>query len=64
MANDLLGGVHVAPSILSADFGAEDVGADLPAYRHPDEPRHLLTLPHRDNTAGFFVARLRRAGPR
>ena len=42
------------------DFDADDLGAEWPAYRHPNEPRHLLTLPHRDGTAGFFVARLRR----
>jgi 16S rRNA (cytosine967-C5)-methyltransferase len=46
----------------NCDFSAEDVGAEWPAYRHPHDPRHLLTLPHRDGTAGFFVARLRRRG--
>ena len=24
------------------------------------EPKPVLTLPHRDHTAGFFIARLRR----
>jgi 16S rRNA (cytosine967-C5)-methyltransferase len=43
------------------EFVADDLGEELPAYRHPDEPRHLLTLPHRHATAGFFIARLRRA---
>jgi len=28
-------------------------------YRHPRRPEFLLTLPHRDRTTGFFVARLR-----
>jgi 16S rRNA (cytosine967-C5)-methyltransferase len=27
----------------------------------PESPKMLLTLPHRHNTAGFFIARLRRA---
>lgn len=31
-------------------------------YAHPGLPGALLTLPHRDRTAGFFIARLRRAG--
>ena len=44
------------------DFRPDDLGRELPAYRHRDEPTYLLTLPHRDRTAGFFVARLRRAG--
>lgn len=44
------------------DFEADDLAAEWPSYRHPNEPRHLLTLPPRDGTAGFFVARLRRRG--
>jgi 16S rRNA (cytosine967-C5)-methyltransferase len=39
---------------------ADDLGAEWPRYRHPRRPEFLLTLPHRDRTAGFFVARLRR----
>jgi 16S rRNA (cytosine967-C5)-methyltransferase len=39
------------------DFALEDLGAELPALRRG---RCVLTLPHRDRTAGFFVARLRR----
>ena len=31
-------------------------------YAHPRLPGALLTLPHRDRTAGFFIARLRRSG--
>jgi 16S rRNA (cytosine967-C5)-methyltransferase len=34
----------------------------LADYAHPRLPGALLTLPHRDRTAGFFVARLRRSG--
>jgi 16S rRNA (cytosine967-C5)-methyltransferase len=38
------------------DFALDDLGAELPALRRG---RCVLTLPHRDRTAGFFVARLR-----
>ena len=37
-----------------------DLGAEWPAFRHPERPEFLLTLPHVHRTAGFFVARLRR----
>jgi 16S rRNA (cytosine967-C5)-methyltransferase len=53
------------------DFTLEDLGAKWPELRMArvggaqggDEvhQRALLTLPHRDHTAGFFVARLRRS---
>src|SRR5206468_2295600 len=36
------------------------IGDEWPQYRHPTRPEFLLTLPHRDRTSGFFVARLRR----
>jgi 16S rRNA (cytosine967-C5)-methyltransferase len=39
------------------DFALDDMGAELPALRRG---RCVLTLPHRDRTAGFFIARLRR----
>jgi 16S rRNA (cytosine967-C5)-methyltransferase len=32
-----------------------------PVWDHPTVPRYSQTLPHRDGTDGFFVARLRRA---
>ena len=35
------------------------LGEEWPAFRHPRRPEFLLTLPHRDHTSGFFVARLR-----
>lgn len=38
----------------------DDLGAEWPRYRHPRDPRFLLTLPHRHGTSGFFIARLRR----
>lgn len=46
------------------DFALEDprdVALDLPVWEHPHVPRVLQTLPHRDGTDGFFVARLRKA---
>jgi 16S rRNA (cytosine967-C5)-methyltransferase len=39
----------------------EDVGAEFPEFRHPRRPEFLLTLPNVHRTAGFFVAKLRRA---
>ncbi len=33
---------------------------DWPQYAHPRRPEFLLTLPTRDRTSGFFIARLRR----
>jgi 16S rRNA (cytosine967-C5)-methyltransferase len=37
----------------------EPLGQEWPRYAHPRRPQFLLTLPHRDGTSGFFVARLR-----
>jgi 16S rRNA (cytosine967-C5)-methyltransferase len=37
----------------------DPLGAEWPRYAHPTRPEFLLTLPHRDRTAGFFIARLR-----
>jgi 16S rRNA (cytosine967-C5)-methyltransferase len=45
------------------DFSLDDateVEPDLAAWEHPGMPGCLLTLPHRDGTDGFFIARLRR----
>lgn len=42
-------------------FLLEDLAERLPAHAHPRAPGCLLTLPHRDRTAGFFIACLRRA---
>ena len=56
-----------------ADFGIEDLAAELPAYRLVAPANAgvgdgcappagtVLTLPHRDRTAGFFIARMRRS---
>jgi 16S rRNA (cytosine967-C5)-methyltransferase len=52
------------------DFSLEDLSVALPAYRLARtsagaggtvERGALLTLPHRDRTAGFFIARLSRS---
>jgi 16S rRNA (cytosine967-C5)-methyltransferase len=42
------------------DFEADDLASDMPFWKHPTMPSHLQTLPHRDRTDGFFIARLRR----
>jgi 16S rRNA (cytosine967-C5)-methyltransferase len=44
-----------------ADFALDDMPSDLPVWDHPTVPRVRQTLPHRDGTDGFFIARLRRA---
>ncbi len=41
-------------------FEADDLREAVPVWQHPSVPRHLQTLPHRDGTDGFFIARLRR----
>jgi 16S rRNA (cytosine967-C5)-methyltransferase len=61
---------HVIAAFLNShpDFSLDDLSAELPglAASSPGplsdyEDRTVLTLPHRDNTAGFFIARLRRS---
>jgi 16S rRNA (cytosine967-C5)-methyltransferase len=37
----------------------EPLGEEWPQYAHPMRPEFLLTLPDRDRTSGFFIARLR-----
>jgi 16S rRNA (cytosine967-C5)-methyltransferase len=37
----------------------EPLGAEWPQYAHPTRPEFLLTRPDRDNTSGFFIARVR-----
>jgi 16S rRNA (cytosine967-C5)-methyltransferase len=44
-----------------ADFTADDLSAVHPVWKHLTMPRTLQTLPHRDRTDGFFIARLTRA---
>jgi 16S rRNA (cytosine967-C5)-methyltransferase len=43
------------------DFSPDDLAGQRPGLAAPDTPGCLLTLPHRDRTAGFFIARLRRS---
>jgi 16S rRNA (cytosine967-C5)-methyltransferase len=42
------------------DFAADDLRSDVPLWDHGRVPGFLQTLPHRDGTEGFFIARLRR----
>ncbi len=44
------------------DFSLDDLGVELPGRANPNAPETVLTLPHRDRTAGFLIARLRREG--
>jgi 16S rRNA (cytosine967-C5)-methyltransferase len=44
-----------------SDFALDDPPSDLPVWDHPSVPRLTQTLPHRDGTDGFFIARMRRA---
>jgi 16S rRNA (cytosine967-C5)-methyltransferase len=44
-----------------ADFHADDMPSDLPVWDHPTVPRVSQTLPHRDGTDGFFIARMRKS---
>jgi len=37
----------------------ESLQEEWPQFAHPRRPEFLLTLPHRDRTSGFFIARLR-----
>jgi 16S rRNA (cytosine967-C5)-methyltransferase len=52
----------VGPLASSQGLEFDDLGADFPALRHPGFGPALLTLPDRDGTSGFFIARLRRPG--
>jgi 16S rRNA (cytosine967-C5)-methyltransferase len=46
------------------EFEADDLRQEVPVWQHPSVPFHLQTLPHRDGTEGFFIARLGRRGER
>ena len=45
------------------DFALDDMAAEWPEYAisSTEAGGSLLTLPHRDDTAGFFIARMRRS---
>jgi 16S rRNA (cytosine967-C5)-methyltransferase len=45
----------------ASGLAVEPLGGDWPQYAHPSRPEFLLTLPSRDRTSGFFIARLRRS---
>ena len=42
---------------------ADPLSEEWPQFAHPRRPEFLLTLPHRDRTSGFFIARLRSSAP-
>jgi 16S rRNA (cytosine967-C5)-methyltransferase len=44
-----------------ADFELAEPPSDLPFWEHASVPPSLQTLPHRDGTDGFFIARLQRS---
>jgi 16S rRNA (cytosine967-C5)-methyltransferase len=44
-------------------FRPDDLRAEVPLWDHARVPGFAQTLPHRDGTEGFFIARLRREGP-
>lgn len=41
-------------------FALEDLTNEQQIHTHPRAPKALLTMAHRDRTAGFFIARMRR----
>jgi len=41
-------------------FALDDLTNEQQIHTHPRAPKVLLTMPHRDRTAGFFIARMRR----
>jgi 16S rRNA (cytosine967-C5)-methyltransferase len=43
------------------EFERERLPSDVPLWEHPRVPFYAQSLPHRDGTDGFFIARLRRA---
>ncbi|HEV2591326.1 MAG TPA: transcription antitermination factor NusB [Gaiellaceae bacterium] len=43
----------------ASGLAPEPLGQEWPQYAHPRRPEFLLTLPSRDHTSGFFIARLR-----
>jgi 16S rRNA (cytosine967-C5)-methyltransferase len=53
---------EVVRAFLAAEPGFTVAGlpSDLPLWDHPAVPGFAQTLPHRDGTEGFFIARLRR----
>jgi 16S rRNA (cytosine967-C5)-methyltransferase len=50
------------PEFAVDDLPAEQAASGGPVWDHPGVPRFLQTLPSRDGTDGFFIARLRKDG--
>jgi 16S rRNA (cytosine967-C5)-methyltransferase len=52
----------VVAGVLAArgDLVEEDLQSDALLWKHPTVANHLLLMPDRDGTDGFFIARLRR----
>jgi 16S rRNA (cytosine967-C5)-methyltransferase len=52
----------VVESVVAGAAGVEvdDLRSDLPVWNHPSVPFFAQTLPHRDGTEGFFIARMRK----
>jgi 16S rRNA (cytosine967-C5)-methyltransferase len=46
------------------EFEVDDLRREARVWQHPSVPSYLQTLPHRDSTEGFFIARLRRRAAR
>jgi 16S rRNA (cytosine967-C5)-methyltransferase len=46
----------------NSQFALEDLTNEQLIHTHPRATKVLLTMPHRDHTAGFFIARMRRMG--
>ena len=46
----------------ASGLAVEPLGDEWPQYAHPTRPQFLLTMPHRDHTSGFFIARLVNVG--
>jgi 16S rRNA (cytosine967-C5)-methyltransferase len=44
----------------NSDFELDDLTHDQTIHTHPRASKLMLTMPHRERTAGFFVARMRR----
>jgi 16S rRNA (cytosine967-C5)-methyltransferase len=44
----------------NSDFELDDLTQGQAAHTHPRAAKLMLTIPHREGTAGFFIARMRR----
>jgi 16S rRNA (cytosine967-C5)-methyltransferase len=46
----------------NSHFALDDLMHEQQIHTHSKASKVLLTMPHRDHTAGFFIARMRRMG--